>query len=398
MGLTRYPEPYIRSTGRYSFNYVDPKTGRQKQKATGATTKRQAREFIKTFMDSIQRGDTDLTLKEYSQKFYIWDECPRIARILSEGKTIGKTHARNCRSWLDRFVVEDSIARLKMTEIRRAHILDFRERLRKAGNSPAKINSIINALKGVFTEAYFREDIPRNPGSKIGALKYEQKKVGILNPEEIRLFLAYDWKNDLAKKVFTFSAYTGMRSGEVLALTWEKVDFTKEIITVDTSWKTKTEKGLPKWGKIREVPMAAAVLDMLREHFDDSIYIRDSDLVFCYEDGSRLGTTFWYKNFNKAVVDLGLAKAAYDAEAAKRGEPTKEGYMNSRGELIKPHCLRHSLNTNLLDAGADPYKVRLMLGWSDAGLKALSPVQLGYTHSVGESLSDLADLISQLYG
>jgi hypothetical protein len=38
-----------------------------------------------------------------------------------------------------------------------------------------------------------------------------------------------------------------------------------------------------------------------------------------------------------------------------------------------------------------------MLGWSDAGLKALSPVQLGYTHSAGESLSDLAEMISKIY-
>jgi integrase len=321
MGLTRYPEPYLRSTtGKYSFNYTDPKTGRQKQKATGATTKRDARLFIKTFMDSLVRGDTDLTLGDYSRNFYVWDECPRIRRILNEGKNIGKNHAANCRSWLDRFVIKDPISTIKMQDIRRAHILDFRERLRRKGHSASKINSIVNALKGVFSEAYFREDIPRNPGSGIGALKYEKKQIGAFTPEEVKKFLNQEWKNQLAKKLFTLSAYTGMRSGEVLALTWQKVDFGSGTIRIDTSWKTTTEMGLPKWDKIREIPMPAEVHSMLKDHFDDSIFIRDSDLVFCYKDGRRLGTTYWYKNFNKATVAAGLAVAAQDPKDVEPGK------------------------------------------------------------------------------
>jgi hypothetical protein len=156
MGLSRYPEPYLRSTGRYSFNYVDPRTGRQKQKATGATTKREAREFIKTFMDSLDRGDTQLTLREYAEPFYIWDRCPRISRILKEGKTIGKKHAAQCRSSLVKKVFTDPIADMPMAEIKRAHLLDFRDRLIRRGDSIGSANNTINALKGLFTEAYFR--------------------------------------------------------------------------------------------------------------------------------------------------------------------------------------------------------------------------------------------------
>jgi site-specific recombinase XerD len=64
---------------------------------------------------------------------------------------------------------------------------------------------------------------------------------------------------------------------------------------------------------------------------------------------------------------------------------------------ITPHCLRHSLNTNLLAARADPLKIQMYLGWTPK-IPILTPVQRGYTHLTRHQLQDVSEKIAEIYG
>ena len=138
--------------------------------------------------------------------------------------------------------------------------------------------------------------------------------------------------------------------------------------------------GKPKWGKERFIPISSAVMTELHSIYDNSVRIRPSDLVFCYDDGNRLGVTWWRKNFDRAI---------YNAKTEK---------ILSEEKKYTPHCLRHSINTHLLAAGADPVKVRQYLGWSEnARIQVLTPVQSTYTHLKGEHLSDIVTQIDKMF-
>lgn len=386
MAVLNYPQPYRRPSGYYSFNYKDPRTGLWKQKSTGALALKEAREAIKRFIDSLDRGDSRITLRQYAEPFYDWDRCPRINRALKEGRTIGRRHAQNCRRAIQSHVLTDKLADIPIAEIRRAHLIDFRDRLSRK-HSIGTVNNVMNAIKGLFTEAYYREDISKNPGAQIGAIRRVAPTIGILTQEEVRRLLHQEWSSQTARRLFMVAVHTGMRAGELLAMNWSQVDWQASTLRVNAAWKSPTERGLPKWNKVREIPLTEQVMEVLAEIREDSVRIGPNDLIFCYEDGTRIGATFWYRRFIQAGLAAGLVKKA----------PSDAGYVNARGEKIKPHSLRHGLNTHLLDAGADPYKVRLMLGWSDTGVKSLSAVQLGYTHSAADALGELRDLISRLY-
>jgi len=57
---------------------------------------------------------------------------------------------------------------------------------------------------------------------------------------------------------------TGMRNGEVRALTADKIDFKKGFIKIGTAVKSTEELGVPKNGKTRYVPIESNVVKFLK--------------------------------------------------------------------------------------------------------------------------------------
>lgn len=353
------------------------------RKSTGKAKKSDALNVISQLMEA--KGKSDKTFREYAEPFFVWDTCPRVKRRLDEGKTIGKTHVKKSRAWLKNYVFKDSIfPHLRISAIRRADILDLRNRLRrKAGINT--VNKVISTVKTILSEAHFREDISGDPGAKIGIIKHEKKERGILSQDEL-VFLFKDipgvWDNLQSYCVFNIAAKTGMRCGEILAMTWGVVDFENETIDIRQAWKDAKTLGLPKSNKKRRIPVSSSVLNPLLNLQEESIRIRDTDLVFCYDDGSRLGVTWWKKAFFRAM------------NAAAETEKACTDWIERN---ITPHSLRHSLNSHLLAAGTDPIKVRAYMGWSDNVFQpVLTPVQAGYTRWPPEHLRDLLPAIDKI--
>lgn len=94
---------------------------------------------------------------------------------------------------------------------------------------------MIATVKTILSEAHFREDIDSDPGAKIGIIKREKRERGILSQDELA-FLFKDipvvWDSLQAYCVFNTAAKTGLRCGEVLALTWGALDFQEEIMDI----------------------------------------------------------------------------------------------------------------------------------------------------------------------
>ena len=299
------------------------------------------------------------------------------------------------------YVLPNRFSAIKGHEIRRSDILDLREELKKLTGINT-VNKVISTVKTVLSEAYFREDIDRDPGSRIGNIKFEKRVRGVLTKEEVSSLFSEipgPWIDLLTYSVFNLAAKTGMRCGEVLALMWFQIDFEQSIINVDQAWKDSKTIGLPKSNKKRIIPVVSSVLEPLLDLHEASIRIGVRDLVFCYDDGSRLGTTWWRKNFYESLVRARFAsRQAHHYRDAKGKKQITYKYKNVRGEWITPHSLRHSLNTHLIDSGSDPIKVRAYFGWSENILvPVLTPVQKGYTHCDPDRLKDLLPAIDTIF-
>ena len=366
---------YYRLPGESSFHSTKIPAG---TKASKRRAEQWVLDLIGEQVKAAGRGPAiELTFLDYARPYFVWDDCPRIRRRLDENKSIGREHARQSRRWLERYVFPDEFSALEMGAIRRADVLSLRDRVRqKAGL--ATTNKVISAVKAVFSEAMYREDIDRDPGAKIGPIKYEKVRRGLLPRERLAALFAESpgvWGDLRAYAVFNTAARTGMRSGEVLALTWSQINFTRREIQINRAWKSRAEIGLPKWNRSRHIPVVDAVLEPLSQLREDGVRVGDADLVFCYEqDGSRLGETWWRKTFVRVA----------DREQLATG--------------ITAHSLRHSLNTQLVAAGCDPAKVRAYFGWSDgASGGVLSAVQAAYTHWSPGDLAEVAMYIETIF-
>ena len=129
------------------------------------------------------------------------------------------------------YVLGDPICDIPVGDLRRADILDYRERLYgppdgdRVGGRTA--NCTMGALKTVLREAFYREEIDRDPTVGIGQIKYKEMEVGVFTTEEINaLFRKMPgvWKDLPCYVAFIIAAQAGMRRGEILALRLEQID------------------------------------------------------------------------------------------------------------------------------------------------------------------------------
>lgn len=255
-------------------------------KSTGKTSKREAVKIAEEALkDKDNPEDSYLTFGEYAKDYFIVDKCPRALRLADEGKTPTKRYQSIQRLNLETHVLTTSFAKKRMRDIRRADIIDLRSRIVRNGLSASTVNKVMSAVKTVFNEAEYREDIVRNPVSKIGNLKEADTKVDIFTLDELhRLFNpeTYDtiWNDRMGYLCFFLTFNTGMRRGEVLALRWKAINFQKKYITICEAWKDTNTIGTPKSGKERYTPISKDLLDMLKDYRKTCFTKDDSELVF----------------------------------------------------------------------------------------------------------------------
>lgn len=134
---------------------------------------------------------------------------------------------------------------------------------------------------------------------------------------------------------WTMALYTGMRNGELHALTWDKVDLENRTILVSASWSKADGLKCTKSGDDRMIPIAPALMTVLRER--------------------KLAS-----NGSEHVLPR-LAK--WD-----KGEQARELRFFQEGlgmEACRFHDLRATFATLLLQKGVEPIKVMKAGGWKN---------------------------------
>jgi len=120
--------------------------------------------------------------------------------------------------------------------------------------SPAAINRPLAALSTLLQLAHEEwEALPAIP--KIKLEKEAEGRLRWLEPdEEARLLAACRAsRNLLLADIVTVALETGLRAGELLGLTWDRIDLSRGVIRLE----------ITKSGRRREIPMRQSVYDIL---------------------------------------------------------------------------------------------------------------------------------------
>jgi integrase len=116
----------------------------------------------------------------------------------------------------------------------------------------ATVNRYLACLKHLYSRAIRDGQVRDNPVKGVRLFRENNARVRWLTPEEESKLLAM-----VPEPYLSFcrvATYTGLRRGELLGLTWDRVDYRTGILTVDRS----------KHGEARRVPMSSLVQDALR--------------------------------------------------------------------------------------------------------------------------------------
>ena len=216
------------------------------------------------------------------------------------------------------------------------------------GLSSSSVKKILLTLSQAYTMAVSAGLLYNNPCKNIVLPKKEPKKAVAFTVDEQERFLSFCTDNTTYQNLFVFAFNTGMRMGELLALTWDDYDKDNKIITVNKSLSvvrdysdnddkqktvinsTKTESGT------REIPLTKTAINIMSEQFKK--YGDKSVFVFCSEKGTPLMKRNIYRAFNNII---------------------------EKSEIQSPvtfHSFRHSFATRLLEKGADIKTVSNLLG------------------------------------
>lgn len=273
--------------------------------------------------------------------------------------------AYNYKKMIDyRFM--DYFGNKKLKDITTGMLTDFfnKQTIKSESNpkplKPITVKRIFNIMQSIFSFAILQHYVIQNPC--IGVILpqrdvTEDDKRKSLSEDEMLRFLPLFSEYSILNTIVKLLLYTGMRSGECLALRWEDIDFENKVISIKhtltdvggkhflTTPKTKTSK--------RYISMGDTVYSLLQEH---KIHQQElitalgneclhPEMVFTsnkgnYKDRSCLNTSF------------------------------KKYLENTEFNHITLHCLRHCNATLLINSGVDLKIVSEHLGHSDVSTTA----------------------------
>lgn len=347
-------------------------------KSTGARTKTDADNYVAGILGEAPRvvisrkPKERLTLREYLEPYFT-DRCPHAKRLATEGRPVGALHLKSTRRLLEQKVLNDPIAGLRMGELRRADLFDFRNRLR-AATGGRTTNRAMQALKTAVREGVLREELDHDPTAGIGTIRYEKKISGVFTVEEIRAMFGScpgPWKKPEIYTYFLTLYSLGLRRNEGTGLRWGSIDFGAGMVSIHEAIDDTGKLKKPKWNKTRTVPLPAFTAAALKAHRARSAYVMPTGFVFCNELGQPRRPGWAYDNFLAAMKNLNI-----DAKA--------------RG--LRIHSYRHSAQSHLAAQGYSQELARAAFGWTD------EQVQRDYTHLTGVDLQGQAAILDRLLG
>ena len=260
-------------TGKWEtlFYYTDYKNEKRKKHKRGFNTKKEALEFEREFLAQSQFS-IEMTFKSlYS--LYQDDMESRIKKTTMETKE---------------YIVKKRILpffeNMKVKEIKPIHIRKWQSDLLKTDYSKTYLKSIYNQLTAIFNYAVRFHNLDKNPCHVAGSIgKKDADEMQILTLQEFNKMI--DYVTDKENKFFYIVLFwTGMRKGELLALTYEDVDFENKTISINKNFQiVRGEKVItdPKTPKSKRViGVNDIVLNCIKEMWDTTYKPNKTDTIF----------------------------------------------------------------------------------------------------------------------
>ena len=257
---------------RSQFYYEDWQGIRHKKNKRSFKTKAEAEEWERNFRQQ-QRKDLDINFENFVEIYF-----SDMENRLRESTIKNKRYVFDLK-------VTPYFKKKKMCEIKTADIRAWQNELIKQGYAPTYLKSINNQLAALFNYAVRYYDLKDNPCRKAGSIgKSKADDMEFWTKQEFKQFLPSMEKKPEAKMAFMLLYWTGMRIGELLALTYEDIDLEKRIISISKSYQRLDGKDVitpPKTPKSnRKITIPPFLAEELKEYCSHLYGIMPNERMF----------------------------------------------------------------------------------------------------------------------
>jgi len=262
------------------------------------------------------------------------------------------------------------IGRIKLKDLKKVDIEDMYAKLLSSGRADGKGGLSVKSLSNVkvclhkaLQTALEREYITKNPASiaQVPTLKSTnsgKSEIEVLTRQEQKALMAVCDGSSYSMGIIT-ALYTGVRLGELLAITWSDIDFDKKTISISKQLNrlhdysptapAKTRLGIQDNTKTQSSSRIISISDELLErllqykelqqaHIEEwGKAYNNLGMVFAREDGHYLDPVTFRDKFLRKLDEAGL-------------------------EHYKFHAMRHTFATRALEAGVPVKVVSKILG------------------------------------
>ena len=259
--------------------YYKDLTGARKQKTKrGFAKKSEALEWERHFKLKEDQS-ISMSFKSFVD-IYLTDLEPRIKR----NTFLTKKH-----------IIETKIlpyfGKRKLDDIRTSDVIQWQNEIMKLKKdngelfSPTYLKTIHNQLSAILNHAVNMYGLKDNMARKAGTMgKEENKEMEFWTQDEFQAFLECVADKPISYYAFEMLYWTGIREGELLALTPADFNFEKKTLRINKSYQRLEGKDVitdPKTPKSNRTIVMSDFLAVEMENFISSLYgIRDDDRIF----------------------------------------------------------------------------------------------------------------------
>ncbi len=246
------------------------------------------------------------------------------------------------KKWLINLKVTPFFKKIPLNEIKPTHVRQWQNSLTSYRDESGKpysqtyLKCINNQLTAIFNYAVKYYGLKENPCHKAGRMgKKHADEMLFWTRQEFQTFIEVMKDRPASYAVFMTLYFTGIREGELLALTPSDIDFEKKTLTVNKSYQRLGKEDIittPKTPKsIRTIPIPDGLCNCLQEYMSHCYRLQKDDRLFPYTK------SFLYHEME------------YDCKA-------------SGVKRIRVHDIRHSHASLLVEMGFSPLLIAERLG------------------------------------
>uniref|UniRef100_UPI00359C98C8 site-specific integrase n=1 Tax=Enterococcus faecalis TaxID=1351 RepID=UPI00359C98C8 len=336
-GVYSMPNGTFRASVSLGFDRL---TGKRIQKfKNGFKTQKEAQEWRLNMLANHGKGaissKSSMTFKKFLDDYFIPDYQSKVRQ-----RTFDMT-----KSKLKRLAYFE---KMKLSSILAPHIKQWQNAMFVEGLSNNYIRSVHQILQQVLDLAVRLELLSTNVAKSVGNVKKEKPKVDFWTVEEFQSFIStFDKSNIYELLYFTtfwFFFMTGVRTSELQAIEWSKIDFESGTVLINCSMYYKNQK---EW----TITATKSISGIRLLYLDDDTL---KYLKYWKDVQEQLGN----HRFVFTLSDNPLVKSTL-----KRVLESHSAYAGIKS--IRIHDLRHSHASFLLSLGMNDLEMQNRLGHAD---------------------------------